>query len=292
MSAAVEAFLDMMAAERGSAANTLAAYRRDLEATEVLVGDLAAAERYKIAGLAGRWATLAPTTVARKSSALRQFFGFAVEEGWRTDDPSAALPRPGARRRLPKILSHEDIERLFARAELEAENGKPAAIRQLALLELLYGSGLRATELVSLPLSAVPRDAPLLTVMGKGGQARMVPVSERAREALNVWITVREQGSQYLFPSRGKHLSRVRLFQLLKELAVRAEIPPESISPHVLRHAFATHLLEGGADLRVLQTLLGHADIATTQIYTHVDAARLVELVNARHPLAQSATSD
>lgn len=292
MSAAVEAFLDMMAAERGSAANTLAAYRRDLEATEELVGDLAVAERDKIAGLAGRWATLAPTTVARKSSALRQFFGFAVEEGWRTDDPSAALPRPGARRRLPKILSHEDIERLFARAELEAENGKPAAIRQLALLELLYGSGLRATELVSLPLSAVPRDAPLLTVMGKGGQARMVPVSERAREALNVWITVREQGSRYLFPSRGKHLSRVRLFQLLKELAVRAEIPPESISPHVLRHAFATHLLEGGADLRVLQTLLGHADIATTQIYTHVDAARLVELVNARHPLAQSATSD
>ena len=136
MSAAVEAFLDMMAAERGSATNTLAAYRRDLEATEELVGDLAVAERDKIAGLAGRWATLAPTTVARKSSALRQFFGFAVEEGWRTDDPSAALPRPGARRRLPKILSHEDIERLFARAELEAENSKPAAIRQLALLEI------------------------------------------------------------------------------------------------------------------------------------------------------------
>ena len=282
----------MMAADRGSATNTLTAYRRDLEAAEEIIGDLATVDRTKVAGLSSRWATLAPTTVARKASALRQFFGFAVEESWRDDDPSGALPRPGARRSLPKILSHEDIARLFARAELEAESGKPAPIRQLALLELLYGSGLRATELVSLPLSAVPRDAPLLTVMGKGGQARMVPVSERAREALSLWLAVREQGSRYLFPSRGKHLSRVRLFQVLKELAVRAEIPPESISPHVLRHAFATHLLEGGADLRVLQTLLGHADIATTQIYTHVDAARLVELVNARHPLAHAATSD
>ena len=282
----------MMAADRGSAANTLAAYRRDLESAEEIIGDLATVDRDKIAGLASRWATLAPTTVARKASALRQFFGFAIEENWREDDPSGALPRPGARRSLPKILSHEDISRLFARAELEADSGKPASVRQLTLLELLYGSGLRATELVSLPLSAVPRDAPLLTVMGKGGQARMVPVSERAREALNMWLAMREQGSRYLFPSRGKHLSRVRLFQLLKELAVRAEIPAESISPHVLRHAFATHLLEGGADLRVLQTLLGHADIATTQIYTHVDAARLVELVNARHPLAHAATSD
>lgn len=282
----------MMAADRGSAANTLAAYRRDLESVEEIIGDLAAVDRDKIAGLASRWATLAPTTVARKASALRQFFGFAVEENWRSDDPSGALPRPGARRTLPKILSHEDISRLFALAELEAESGKPASVRQLTLLELLYGSGLRATELVSLPLSAVPRDAPLLTVLGKGGQARMVPVSERAREALNLWLAMREQGSRYLFPSRGKHLSRVRLFQLLKELAVRAEIPAESVSPHVLRHAFATHLLEGGADLRVLQTLLGHADIATTQIYTHVDAARLVELVNARHPLAHAATSD
>ena len=292
MSTAVEAFLDMMAAERGSAANTLAAYRRDLQAAEDLIGDLAKAKREKIAGLAARWAMLAPTTVARKSSALRQFFGFAVEEGWREDDPSGALPRPGARRRLPKVLSHQDIERLFSRAEIEAESGKPASIRQLALLELLYGSGLRATELVSLPLAAAPRDAPMLTVTGKGGQARMVPVSERAREALIAWLAVREQGSRYLYPSRGKHLSRVRLFQLLKELALRADIPPEMISPHVLRHAFATHLLEGGADLRVLQTLLGHADIATTQIYTHVDAARLVELVNARHPLARRPTSD
>jgi integrase/recombinase XerD len=157
----------------------------------------------------------------------------------------------------------------------------------LALLELLYGSGLRATELVSLPVSAVPRDAPFLTVTGKGGQARMVPVSRRAGESLGRWLPLRETGSPWLFPSRGKHLTRIRLFQLLKELAVRAGLNPEKVSPHVLRHAFATHLLEGGADLRVLQTLLGHADIATTQIYTHVDAARLVALVNERHPLAE-----
>lgn len=283
----------MLAAERGAAANTLAAYRRDLEGAEQLIGDLAGTSRAKVARLAGDWSELAPSTIARKASALRQFFGFAVDEGWREDDPSGALPNPRARRPLPKILSHEQIEALFERAELEADNAKPASIRQLALLELLYGSGLRATELVALPLSAVPRDAPLLTVMGKGGQARMVPVSERAREALAEWIKVRpsDPASRYLFPSRAraggdKHLTRVRLFQMLKELAVRADLDPTRISPHVLRHAFATHLLEGGADLRVLQTLLGHVDIATTQIYTHVDAARLVELVNAKHPLA------
>lgn len=292
MSAAVEAFLDMLAAERGAAANTIAAYRRDLEGAEEAVGDLAVADRDAVARLAGAWAGLASSSVARKSSALRQFFGFAVDERWRTDDPSGALPRPAARRPLPKLLSHDAIDTLFARAELEADSGKPMAIRMLALLEMLYGSGLRATELVSLPLSAVPRDAPLLTVMGKGGQARMVPVSDRARDALSAWLEVREQGSRYLFPSRDKHLTRVRLFQLLKDLAVRAGLPPEGVSPHVLRHAFATHLLEGGADLRVLQTLLGHADISTTQIYTHVDAARLVALVNTRHPLARSRTSD
>jgi integrase/recombinase XerD len=161
----------------------------------------------------------------------------------------------------------------------------PDAVRLLALLELLYGSGLRATELVSLPLSAVPRDAPFVTVTGKGGVTRMVPVSRRAQAALARWTALRPEG-RFLFPSRGKHLTRIRLFQLLKALAARAGLPPEKISPHVLRHAFATHLLEGGADLRVLQTLLGHADIATTQIYTHVDAARLVALVNERHPLA------
>jgi integrase/recombinase XerD len=165
-------------------------------------------------------------------------------------------------------------------------------VRLLALLELLYGSGLRATELVSLPLAAVPRDAPLLTVTGKGGQQRMVPVGGRAGQALSRWLGLRPGGSRWLFPSRAGHLTRVRLFQLLRALAGRAGIAPARVSPHVLRHAFATHLLEGGADLRVLQTLLGHADIATTQIYTHVDAARLVALVNARHPLARARPGD
>lgn len=291
---AIEAFLAMLAAERGAAANTLAAYRRDLEGAEDLLGDLASADRDALASLAGKWATLAPSSVARKSSALRQFYGFLLDEGWRKDDPSAALPRPAARRPLPKVLGHEDVSRLFAQAEEEAAGDAPDAVRLLVLLELLYGSGLRATELVSLPLNAVPRDAPFLTVTGKGSAQRMVPVSRRAQVALSRWLVLRpEPGTTpaYLFPSAGKHLSRVRLFQLLKALAARAGLDPARLSPHVLRHAFATHLLEGGADLRVLQTLLGHADIATTQIYTHVDAARLVALVNERHPLAGRAPS-
>lgn len=292
MSAAIAAFLDMMAAERGASPNTLAAYARDLAGAEEAIGELAASDRETVATLAAKWADLAPASVARKASALRQFFSFAVDEGWRKDDPSGALPRPATRRPLPRILTHAQVEKLFARAELEADAGDPRAVRLLVLLELLYGSGLRASELVSLPLSAVPRDAPLLTVLGKGGQARMVPVSARARMALGKWLALRECGSRYLFPSRTRHLTRVRLFQLLKGLAVRAGIAPEAISPHVLRHAFATHLLEGGADLRVLQMLLGHADIATTQIYTHVDAARLIELVNSRHPLARKPARD
>ncbi|MXO90059.1 tyrosine recombinase [Pontixanthobacter aquaemixtae] len=288
MSAATEDFLAMLAAERGAAANTLAAYRRDLEGAEGIIGDLASAGSDQLAKLGPAWSDLAPSSLARKSSTLRQFYGFLIDEGLRQDDPSSALPRPQTRRPLPKILSHEQVTALFDRAELEAQTDKPAAIRLLTLLELLYGSGLRATELVSLPLSAVPRDAPFLTVTGKGGAARMVPVSGRAKQALSRWIAVRPDAAKYLFPSRGKHLTRIRLYQLLKEIAVRADIPPEKVSPHVLRHAFATHLLEGGADLRVLQTLLGHADIATTQIYTHVDSARLVALVNERHPLAKS----
>ena len=282
----------MLAAERGAAANTLAAYRRDLEGAEECLGDLAGADRAALGKLAGVWAGHAPATVARKASALRQFYGFLVDEGEREDDPSAALPRPATRRPLPKILSHAEVEALFARAELEAESERPAAVRLLALLELLYGSGLRATELVSLPLSAMPRDAPFLTITGKGGQQRMVPVSGRAKQALGRWLAVRETGGNFLFPSRGKHLTRIRLYQLLKELAARTDLDPAKVSPHVLRHAFATHLLEGGADLRVLQTLLGHADIATTQIYTHVDAARLVALVNERHPLAERRQGD
>lgn len=282
----------MLAAERGAAPNTLAAYRRDLEGAESIIGDLKRAGSDDIARLAPVWSHLAPSSLARKSSSLRQFFAFLVDEGWRSDDPSPALARPRIRRPLPRLLSHEELELLFQQAETEAESARPDSLRMLALLELLYGSGLRATELVALPLSSVPRDAPFLTVMGKGGQARMVPVSTRAKLALSRWTDVRPSQGKYLFPSRGKHLSRIRLFQLLRELARRAGIAHEKVSPHVLRHAFATHLLEGGADLRMLQTMLGHADIATTQIYTHVDSARLVALVNERHPLARRAGED
>ena len=286
MSTAIDSFLDMLAAERGAAMNTLAAYRRDLEGSEAVIGDLATAPRENIAKLAGAWADLAPSTVARKVSALRQFYGFCIDDGLRQDDPSTALPRPQARRPLPKILSHAEVERFFEQAETEAASDRPNAVRMLALVELLYGSGLRATELVSLPISAVPRDAPFLTITGKGGQQRMVPVSRRAQQAISRWMAVRVGKGAYLFPSRAGHLTRIRLYQMVKELAARADLDPAKVSPHVLRHAFATHLLEGGADLRVLQTLLGHADIATTQIYTHVDSARLVALVNERHPLA------
>ena len=289
---AIENFLVMLAAERGAAANTLAAYRRDLEGAEQAIGDLATADREALTRLAGKWSAYAPSTVSRKSSALRQFYGFLVDERMRKDDPSSALPRPAARRPLPRILTHREVESLFERAEGEAVGDKPEAVRLLALIELLYGSGLRASELVSLPLSAAPRDAPFLTVMGKGGQARMVPVSNRAKQVLARWLAMRQDDGKFLFPSRGKHLSRIRLFQMLRELAARAGLDPTKLSPHVLRHAFATHLLEGGADLRVLQTLLGHADIATTQIYTHVDSARLVALVNERHPLAGKAQPD
>lgn len=290
---AIDDFLAMLAAERGAARNTLLAYERDLNNAEELLGsDLARATPAQLAKLGQGWSALAPSTMARRISALRQFFGFLVDEGVRADDPSQGLPRPATRRPLPRILGHAEVDALFRQAEQDAGADKPEAVRLLVMLELLYGSGLRATELVSLPLSAVPRDAPFLTVTGKGGQARMVPVSARASAALSRWLALRPSGSQYLFPSRKGHITRVRLFQLLKQLAVRAGLAPEKLSPHVLRHAFATHLLEGGADLRVLQTMLGHADIATTQIYTHVDAARLVKLVNERHPLARRTRSD
>jgi integrase/recombinase XerD len=292
----IEAFLAMLAAERGAAANTLAAYRRDLEGAEAIVGRLSEADGAALARLGGAWAELAASSLARKCSALRQYFGFLVDEGVRADDPSSALPRPVTRRPLPRVLSHADVDALFARAEEEAAGDRADAVRLLALLEMLYGSGLRASELVSLPRAAVPRDAPVLMVSGKGGQQRMVPVGDRARAALARWLVIRDArggggaapASRFLFPSgsREGYLTRVRLFQLLRGLAGRAGLSPDAVSPHVLRHAFATHLLEGGADLRVLQTLLGHADIATTQIYTHVDSARLVALVNARHPLA------
>jgi integrase/recombinase XerD len=286
----IGAFLAMMAAERGASVNTLAAYRRDLSDAEKVLGDLAGATPEHLGALGAAWSGLAPSSLARKCSALRQFYGFLVDEGMRGDDPSSALPKPRARRPLPRLLGHGEIGALFRLAEEEAAGDRPDGVRMLALLELLYGSGLRATEVVSLPVSAVPRDAPFLTITGKGGQQRLVPVSTRARKALSRWMALRQHGPKHLFASRGAsgHLSRVRLFQLLRALAARAAIDPPKVSPHVLRHAFATHLLEGGADLRALQMMLGHADIATTQIYTHVDSARLVALVNERHPLAHA----
>jgi len=285
--ALIERFLEMMAAEAGAARNTLAAYGRDLTgASESLDGKLGRADQAMLRRLGEEWLPLARSSVARKSSALRRFFGFLAEEGLRDDDPSEALPRPGAARTLPRTLDHQDVDRLFAEVDGRLSlDRSPANLRLAALLELLYGSGLRATELVSLPRNLFRRDQPYLILRGKGGRERLVPVSDRARAAVAAYAETLPREGTYLFPSGDKHVSRVRLFQLLRTLAVDAGISPDRVSPHVLRHAFATHLLEGGADLRALQTMLGHADIATTQIYTHVDSRRLVELVNQRHPL-------
>lgn len=283
----IVAFLEMMAAEAGAARNTLLAYERDLRgASELLRGDLAGASSASLQGLAGAWAPLKRATVARKAAALRRFFAFLRDEGFRSDDPSAALPRPARERPLPKVLDRGAVEALFAEIERRKGEGAQDALRLSALIELLYGSGLRATELVSLPRNAVSPDRPFLILKGKGGRERLVPISDRARGAVGEWSKHVPRDSLWLFPSGKSHLSRVRLFQLVRHLAAGAGIPPERISPHVLRHAFATHLLEGGADLRALQLLLGHADIATTQIYTHVDSRRLIDLVNSRHPLA------
>jgi integrase/recombinase XerD len=285
--ALVDRFLDMMAAEAGASRNTLAAYRADLErAAEALDGRLGEASSEALSGLGEKWRDLAPSTVARRSAALRRFYGFLVDEDIRREDPSAALPRPSFERPLPKILSTADISALFEAAEDRASSGEALALRNLALLELLYGSGLRATELVSLPRGALRVGQPFLILRGKGSKERLVPISARAEEAVVRWREQVDRSSPWLFPSGKSHLSRIRLYQIVQAMAADAGIPPERISPHVLRHAFATHLLSGGADLRVVQSLLGHADIATTQIYTHVDSARLVELVNSRHPLA------
>jgi integrase/recombinase XerD len=288
--ALIDSFLEMMAAEAGAAANTLAAYRRDLEgASEHLGGRLGEAGAAMLRDLGEAWLPLARSSVARKSSALRRFFGFLADERLRADDPSDALPRPGAARALPKVLGHGDIDSLFAEVERRLGIARsPANLRLAALIELLYGSGLRATELVSLPRHLIRPDQPYAILRGKGGRERLVPVSDRARAAVAEYAATLPKGAAWLFPSGKKHLTRVRLFQLVRELALAAGLDPERISPHVLRHAFATHLLEGGADLRALQTMLGHADIATTQIYTHVDSRRLVELVNQRHPLVDA----
>ncbi len=280
----------MMAAERGVAANTISAYRSDLCAiSSLLNGRMAFAEQVEISSLAGKWVELAPSSVARKASALRRFFGYLEEEGHRADNPSRALPKPAQLQSLPKILSHEEVDGLFATIESKLAKPKPKAgdYRLAALVELLYGSGLRASELVSLPRSSVIRDKPFIILIGKGAKERLVPVSDRARHAVGKWQGHVDPKEKFLFPSRTGHISRIRLFQIIKELGAAAGIDPVKISPHVLRHAFATHLLAGGANLRALQAMLGHADIATTQIYTHVESSKLVELVNLRHPLAK-----
>ncbi len=289
--AAIDRFLEMMAAQAGAAQNTLAAYRRDLMlASAALDAGLAVADGAALERLADGWTALSKATVARKAAALRRFFGFLIDEGDRADDPSPALPRPGMQRRLPRTLDHGDVDRLFAAidARLARDPVIPTDLRLSALFELLYGSGLRATELVSLPRGAIHPDRPFLILKGKGGRERLVPISDRARAAVAAWRAHVATDRPFLFPSGATHISRVRLFQLVRTLAAEAGIAPERISPHVLRHAFATHLLEGGADLRALQTMLGHADIATTEIYTHVDSSRLVELVNERHPLVDA----
>ena len=284
--ALVDRFLDMMAAEAGSSRHTLAAYRNDLERAADSLSTLGQATGDDLSRLGAAWADLAPATVARRSASLRRFYGFLADDGLRTDDPSATLPRPRFERPLPRILDSSEVQRMFEAAEERAASGESAAVRNLSLLELLYGSGLRATELVSLPRGAVRPGQPFLMVRGKGSKERLVPISSRAESAVGAWMDLIPGDTLWLFPSGKTHLSRVRLFQVVRAMAADAGISPERVSPHVLRHAFATHLLSGGADLRVLQSLLGHADIATTQIYTHVDSARLVELVNSRHPLA------
>lgn len=290
--AAIALFLDSLASERGAAKNTILAYGRDLaQASEWLGGGLAAADAAALATLARHWAPLARASAARKASAVRQFLAFLMAEHIRSDDPGRDLALPQSARPLPKTLAAGDVERLFTTLaeKLTSNPDDPLTRRTAALVELLYGSGLRASELVALPRNACRPGRGHMVVLGKGSKERLVPISRRAEAAVLAWEDHVPKDSRYLFPAgRGKptHLSRLRLWQLIKALAADAGIPPARISPHVLRHAFATHLLEGGADLRIVQTLLGHADIATTQIYTHVASAALVELVNSRHPLA------
>lgn len=294
MSAQIEAFLEMMAVERDASPHTLSAYRRDLDdADRAVAGGLMQADE---AALEGWYADLSrrglsAATAARRRSAVRQFYRFVLEEGWRTDDPSRRLEAPRQGRPLPKVLDREAVERLLAAA---GEDDAAGAIRLVCLIELTYASGLRVSEVLGLKLEAVARDPAYLMVRGKGGKERLVPVSARARDlALAARAEAAERagpkGARWLFPSRAAsgHLTRQSLGLLLKDVALAAGIDPARVSPHVLRHSFASHLLGRGADLRSLQVLLGHADIATTQIYTKVLEGRLKALVEAHHPLAR-----
>ena len=292
-----ETFLEMMAVERGAATKTIEGYRRDLDdfglfsATRSGVLDEASTEdiRAYVASLSDRG--LAASTVSRRLSAIRQFFRFLYAEGLRSDDPTTTVDGPRIRRPLPKYLSEEEVSILLA---FSRKSKGPEGKRLVALLEVLYATGLRVSELVGLPLSAITRDVRFLIVRGKGGKERIVPISDPALEALAAYRDVRlyfipdGAESPWLFPSRGKsgHLTDRRFAQLLKELAIKANIKKSRVSPHVLRHAFASHLLAHGADLRAVQQMLGHADISTTQIYTHVLESRLKTLVENHHPLA------
>lgn len=293
--ALIENFLEMLSAERGARANTLDAYERDLtDARAEIRGGLGCAraeaiEAY-VAGLAKRG--LSPATARRRISALRQFYRFLLQENVRGDDPTSRLDAPKRARSLPKTLSSDEIVRMIDAAE---------SARDKALIELLYGAGLRVSELVSLPLRAAKAGQPHMVVEGKGGKERVVALGRPALAALEAHLAEREQllpkveaqrekAARWLFPSMsaadGK-LTRRRVAQILETAAAKAGLDPSRVSPHVLRHAFATHLVEGGADLRTVQTLLGHADIATTQIYTHVAEGRLKTLVETKHPLAR-----
>ncbi|HLZ78869.1 MAG TPA: tyrosine-type recombinase/integrase, partial [Sphingomonas sp.] len=288
---AIEQFLEAMAAEAGASRNTLLAYGTDLRgASAVLDGKLASADGEVLARLGEAWQSLARATIARKAAALRRFYGFLADEGVRVDDPSAALPRGPVGRALPKVLGHAEVDRLFAvlAARTGGEHARLEDLRLAALIELLYGSGLRATELVSLPRAAIRSGQPFLILKGKGGRERLAPISDRALQAVEIWRQHVPGGQPWLFPSGKSHLSRVRLYQLVRALGAEAGIPPDRISPHVLRHAFATHLLEGGADLRALQAMLGHADISTTQVYTHLALGRLKAVHREHHPRAKA----
>ncbi|WP_159586083.1 site-specific tyrosine recombinase XerD [Chelativorans xinjiangense] len=303
--AKIEAFLEMMAAERGASDNTLASYRRDLEDADAFLeaaeSGLAGASPAGIRAYLGDMAErgFAATTQARKLSALRQFFKFLYAEGLRGDDPTGVLDSPKKGRPLPKTLSEAETGLILERAAQEARaavEGSPeriAAQRLSTLLEVLYASGLRVSELVSLPVTVALRDERFFTVRGKGGKERIVPLSGKARAAVALWLTERARHpalaeSPWLFPAASErgYLPRQVFARELKGLAARAGIASAKVSPHVLRHAFASHLLQNGADLRAVQQLLGHSDISTTQIYTHVLEKRLQELVQKHHPLA------
>ncbi len=295
----IEAFLDMMSAERGASRNTLEAYARDLGAFEEATGTLRDASRDDIKRYLARLAKsgAAATSQARRLSSLRQYFGFLYAEGLRPDDPTLAVEAPRRARPLPKTLSQDDVGKLIETARMKASESAEGK-RLLCLVEIFYAAGLRVSELATLPLAAVRRRDLFLFVKGKGGKERIAPLNAEARAAITQYLDVRAaflprtkvaNADRYLFPSRGAegHLTRRRCHQMLKALAVEAGVDPDKLSPHVLRHAFATHLVEGGADLRSVQTMLGHSDIATTQIYTHVASERLTRVMNAAHPLAK-----